>query len=107
MASLELVSIQHLWLRRTSKYILDPPCLILRATAGPLMGIYLHPPFPISMLIFLLSTGAYTIAEAEGVSRGTKIVLELRDNAQEFGKKKNIESTLIRLSGLSLVSLTP
>jgi len=43
-------------------------------------------------------SGAYTIAEAEGVTRGTKIIIELRDNAQEFSKKKTIENIIRKYS---------
>lgn len=46
----------------------------------------------VSYTLVTFSSGVYSIAEAEGVSRGTKIVIDLRDNAQEFAKKKNVES---------------
>jgi TNF receptor-associated protein 1 len=35
--------------------------------------------------------GTYSIAEAENVDVGTKIVIELRDNCTEFADKKRIE----------------
>lgn len=40
------------------------------------------------------SSGSYSIAEAEGVERGTKIVITLKDAAHEFSNKRTIESTL-------------
>jgi len=43
-------------------------------------------------------SGEYSIAEADGVSRGTKIVIELRDSAQEFSKKKNVENIIRKYS---------
>lgn len=39
------------------------------------------------------STGAYTIAEAEGVSRGTKIIIQLLEGQEHFAKKQTIDST--------------
>jgi HSP90 family molecular chaperone len=37
-------------------------------------------------------SGAYTIAEAEGVSRGTKIIIQLQEGQEHFAKKQTIES---------------
>eukprot|EP01126_Amoeba_proteus_P035648 TRINITY_DN35_c0_g2_i5.p1 TRINITY_DN35_c0_g2~~TRINITY_DN35_c0_g2_i5.p1 ORF type:complete len:624 (-),score=146.15 TRINITY_DN35_c0_g2_i5:108-1979(-) len=37
-------------------------------------------------------TGTYTIAQAEPIHRGTKIVIHLRNNAEEFSVKKTVEN---------------
>jgi TNF receptor-associated protein 1 len=37
--------------------------------------------------------GTYEISEAEGVQRGTKIVLHLKDDCSEFSKEDNIKSS--------------
>lgn len=38
-------------------------------------------------------TGSYSIAEAEGVTRGTKIIISLLEGQEHFAKKQTIEST--------------
>jgi TNF receptor-associated protein 1 len=43
-------------------------------------------------------TGSYTIAEADGVARGTKIVLELREGNHEFSKKQSVENIVKKYS---------
>lgn len=42
--------------------------------------------------------GSYSIAEADGVSRGTKIVIELLDECEEFSKKQTLESIVKKYS---------
>lgn len=42
--------------------------------------------------------GSYTVAEAEGVTRGTKIVIELLDECEEFSKKQTLESIVKKYS---------
>lgn len=42
--------------------------------------------------------GTYTIAEAEGVTRGTKIVIELNEESEEFSKKQTLESIVKKYS---------
>jgi HSP90 family molecular chaperone len=37
------------------------------------------------------SDGSYEIAEAEGVKRGTKIVIALNDNSKEFAQPKTLK----------------
>jgi TNF receptor-associated protein 1 len=44
------------------------------------------------------SSGSYTIAEADGVARGTKIVLELREGNHEFAKKQSVENIVKKYS---------
>eukprot|EP01127_Copromyxa_protea_P002733 TRINITY_DN12697_c0_g1_i1.p1 TRINITY_DN12697_c0_g1~~TRINITY_DN12697_c0_g1_i1.p1 ORF type:complete len:742 (+),score=248.43 TRINITY_DN12697_c0_g1_i1:126-2228(+) len=39
-------------------------------------------------------SGSYTIAQAEPVSRGTKIVISLRQNCEEFSNKKTVENII-------------
>lgn len=39
------------------------------------------------------SSGTYTIGQAEPVSRGTKIVMYLRQDCEEFAVKQTVEST--------------
>jgi TNF receptor-associated protein 1 len=43
-------------------------------------------------------SGTYTIAEAEGVSRGTKIIIELKESATQFSDKKTLESIIKKYS---------
>lgn len=43
-------------------------------------------------------SGSYTIAEADGVARGTKIVLELREGNHEFAKKQSVENIVKKYS---------
>eukprot|EP01121_Diplochlamys_sp_Union-15-3_P012446 TRINITY_DN3726_c0_g1_i3.p1 TRINITY_DN3726_c0_g1~~TRINITY_DN3726_c0_g1_i3.p1 ORF type:complete len:516 (+),score=97.95 TRINITY_DN3726_c0_g1_i3:89-1549(+) len=43
-------------------------------------------------------SGSYTIAEAEGVSRGTKIIIKLRENCLEFAKKAAVETVIKKYS---------
>lgn len=43
-------------------------------------------------------TGAYTIAEAEGVSRGTKIIIQLLEGQEHFAKKQTIDSIIKKYS---------
>lgn len=42
--------------------------------------------------------GSYTVAEAEGVGYGTKIVIDLLPNCEEFAKKQTIESIIKKYS---------
>lgn len=42
--------------------------------------------------------GSYTVAEAEGVSYGTKIVIDLLPTCEEFSKKQTIESIIRKYS---------
>ena len=37
-------------------------------------------------------SGSYSITEAANVSRGTKIIIELNENAKEFAMKETVES---------------
>lgn len=37
-------------------------------------------------------SGTYSIAEADGVARGTKIIIELKESATQFSDKKTLES---------------
>jgi hypothetical protein len=53
--------------------------------------------FFIILLFLLFSSGAYSLTQAKGVSRGTKIVIHLRQDAEEFSVKKTVESMLIVL----------
>lgn len=46
----------------------------------------------------LNSLGTYTLAEAEGVAVGTKIVIHLRENALDFAEKTKVEEILKRYS---------
>lgn len=41
---------------------------------------------------FFLSDGSYEITETEGVTRGTKIILHLKDDCNEFSKEDTIKS---------------
>ncbi|CAN5295141.1 molecular chaperone HtpG [soil metagenome] len=43
-------------------------------------------------------SGSYTIAPAEGLSRGTKITIELKDDAEEFGNDWKIKSIVKKFS---------
>lgn len=43
-------------------------------------------------------TGSYEMCEAEGLNRGTKIVLHLKDNAKEFAIRHNIERIVKKYS---------
>eukprot|EP01120_Amphizonella_sp_Union-15-10_P010819 TRINITY_DN4479_c0_g1_i1.p1 TRINITY_DN4479_c0_g1~~TRINITY_DN4479_c0_g1_i1.p1 ORF type:complete len:767 (-),score=205.53 TRINITY_DN4479_c0_g1_i1:16-2316(-) len=43
-------------------------------------------------------SGVYSIAEADGVSRGTKIVIKLRDNSVEFAKKQTVDNAIKKYS---------
>jgi len=43
-------------------------------------------------------SGSYTISEASNVERGTKIVIELKDECAEFAKKQNIDNILKKYS---------
>jgi HSP90 family molecular chaperone len=43
----------------------------------------------------LKSTGAYEVAEASGVARGTKIIIYLRDDCLEFSKNNLVEGIFI------------
>jgi len=43
-------------------------------------------------------SGTYDIAEADGVARGTKIVVSLKDDAKEFGKKHMVENIIKKYS---------
>eukprot|EP01095_Lingulamoeba_sp_RSL-Kostka_P018012 TRINITY_DN9687_c0_g1_i1.p1 TRINITY_DN9687_c0_g1~~TRINITY_DN9687_c0_g1_i1.p1 ORF type:complete len:747 (+),score=276.18 TRINITY_DN9687_c0_g1_i1:79-2319(+) len=43
-------------------------------------------------------SGQYTLAEADGVARGTKIVLHLRSDAKEFSKTNSIKSIVEKYS---------
>jgi TNF receptor-associated protein 1 len=42
--------------------------------------------------------GTYTISEAEGVARGTKIILYLKDNEREFSFKETVERIIKKYS---------
>ena len=42
-------------------------------------------------LILDFSLGSYEICEAEGVKRGTKVVIHLKGDAQEFAKEETIK----------------
>ena len=39
-------------------------------------------------------TGSYDIAEAEGVARGTKIIVHLKNDCRRFSLKTEVEGTL-------------
>lgn len=43
-------------------------------------------------------SGSYTVAEAEGVERGTKIAITLKENAHEFSNKRTIENVIKKYS---------
>lgn len=43
-------------------------------------------------------SGSYSIAEAEGVQRGTKIIIELADDCDEFSKRHAIETVIKKYS---------
>jgi len=43
-------------------------------------------------------SGKYEIFEAENVTRGTKIVIDLRENADEFANKSNVENIIKKYS---------
>jgi len=43
-------------------------------------------------------TGAYSIAEADGVSRGTKIIVQLLEGQEQFAKKQTIEGVIKKYS---------
>ncbi|MBM7854566.1 molecular chaperone HtpG [Desulfohalotomaculum tongense] len=43
-------------------------------------------------------TGSYTISEEEGLSRGTKIILHLKDNAREFAKPDTVKRIIKQYS---------
>jgi len=43
-------------------------------------------------------TGEYSISEAEGVARGTKIILELKDDDKEFSIKESVERIIKKYS---------
>eukprot|EP01133_Synstelium_polycarpum_P017103 gene17103-20372_t len=42
--------------------------------------------------------GAYSISEAEGVARGTKIIIHLKPNAYEYAKKATVEGIIKKYS---------
>lgn len=42
--------------------------------------------------------GSYTVAEAENVSVGTKIVIELRDDAKSYSSQLEIDSIIKKYS---------
>ena len=44
------------------------------------------------MLIVNFSTGTYDICEADGVARGTKIVMQLNKDSAKFAEKNEVES---------------
>eukprot|EP01112_Ceratiomyxa_fruticulosa_P011539 TRINITY_DN3133_c0_g1_i1.p1 TRINITY_DN3133_c0_g1~~TRINITY_DN3133_c0_g1_i1.p1 ORF type:complete len:941 (+),score=292.23 TRINITY_DN3133_c0_g1_i1:359-2824(+) len=50
-------------------------------------------------------SGTYTIREAEGVSRGTKIVIHLKDNAAEFSAPKSVENIIKKYSNFVAVPI--
>lgn len=50
-------------------------------------------PFPSSH-----SSGDYELAEAEGIERGTKIVLHLKDDAHSFASQSTLESIIRKYS---------
>lgn len=58
----------------------NPPCFL--------------PCFFFDTSLWLFRTGAYTIAEADGVTRGTKIIISLLEGQDHFAKKQTIESIL-------------
>ena len=39
----------------------------------------------------LISSGTYEVAEAEGVSRGTKVIVYLKDTEKRFSIKSTVE----------------
>ncbi|EFA77590.1 heat shock protein Hsp90 family protein [Heterostelium album PN500] len=43
-------------------------------------------------------SGSYTISEADGVSRGTKIVIHLKPNSYEYAKKATVETVIKKYS---------
>jgi len=43
-------------------------------------------------------SGSYSIAEAEGVDRGTKIIIELKEAATQFSDKKTLENIIKKYS---------
>lgn len=45
-------------------------------------------------------TGTYEISEAEGVQRGTKIIIQLNDSSQDFSIRESIESNIQLFSSL-------
>ena len=48
------------------------------------------------MFFFHISSdGSYEISECDGIERGTKIVMHLKKECNEFGKEDNIRSKLI------------
>lgn len=50
--------------------------------------------------------GSYTIAECEGVARGTKVVLQLKDSARDFARTPAVKEVLARYSSFLSFPLT-
>ncbi|XP_049849359.1 TNF receptor-associated protein 1 homolog, mitochondrial-like [Schistocerca gregaria] len=43
-------------------------------------------------------SGSYSVAEAEGVARGTKVIIELSEECEEYAKKQTIENVVKKYS---------
>lgn len=61
------------------------------------------PSFPMCCLddrvyVCMHSTGSYTLCEAEGVQRGTKIIIDLRDDALQFAKVGKVSDCIQTMS---------
>lgn len=50
--------------------------------------------------IHLLSSGNYKVAEADDVTRGTKIIIELNKDSESFSSKESVESNFRLLFNL-------
>lgn len=53
-----------------------------------------------STCIHFLSTGNYKVAEADDVTRGTKIIIELNKESETFSSKESVESNFRLLFNL-------
>ena len=50
-----------------------------------------------SNLFFVISSGSFEVGEAEGVSRGTKVILHLKEDCKRFALKTAVEGESLPL----------
>ena len=95
-----------LWLQKKFKFLVNRIKMTKRDLSGSQLGIFtvyfIKLLLELECFFFDYRDGSYEISEAEGVQRGTKIILHLKSDCAEFSKEDTLKSKNYKIVKLKL-----